>query len=74
MVEIEHAIVIARPIGDVFGFTTDVANWTRTNPSNRDVCLTSASPLGQGSTFRVVMQVMGRLSETRFEVTAYEPV
>ena len=73
MIELELAIVIVRPIQDVFAFTTDVTHWTQTNPSNREVHLTSAGSMGQGSTFRVLTQMMGRLIESRFEVTEYEP-
>ncbi len=68
-----HAVVIARPIDDVFAVFTDVTLTGRWYPADVEEWWTSPPPHGVGSTRRARVRVMGRAVENDAVVTAYEP-
>ncbi len=73
MATIETSIVIERPIGDVFAFATDtdkVALWAGPVTEAEQ---TSEGPVGVGTTWTQVNQLLGRRFESIYEVTEYEP-
>ncbi len=67
------SIVIERPIGEVFAFTTDLSNLHIWDSAVRSSAQTSAGPMGVGSTFRWTVQLLAKSFTIEFESTAYEP-
>jgi uncharacterized membrane protein len=67
------AVVIARPIGDVFAFVADARNRPRWDDSVDSEELTSPEPVGRGSTVRTRMRSMGRDYEYTWEIVEHEP-
>ena len=72
MATFENAVMIARPIEDVFGFLSDLENIPRWNYAIIETRKVSEGPVGVGTTFRQVRSVPSR-SEERLEITAYDP-
>ena len=73
MIEVEHGMVIARPVGEVFAFLHDPANdpkWQRGTVESRQ---TSEGPLGVGTTVRQAARFLGRRWVSTYEITEYEP-
>jgi uncharacterized membrane protein len=66
-------VVINQPIEDVFTFVTDVNNAAKWQSGIIEAKATSNGPIGVGTTYQYVVQVLGRKIETEGEVTAYEP-
>lgn len=69
--KVEHSIVIARPLAEVFAFVTDLRNETRWQPEIRSVTLDG--PLGVGATFHERRVTFGRGYDWHFVVTRLEP-
>jgi carbon monoxide dehydrogenase subunit G len=67
------AIVIARPIEEVFDFVSDARNRPRWDDSVDSEELTSPEPIGMGSTVRTRMRSMGRDYELDWEIVQHEP-
>lgn len=67
------AVVIARPIDEVFDFVKDARNRPRWDDSVDSEELTSPEPIGVGSTVRTRMRSMGRDYELDWEVVEHEP-
>lgn len=73
MAKIEHSVVIHRPIEEVFAYVArpeNTPNWQSGMLESRQ---TSPGPMGVGTIFTEVRQMMGRAMEQTMEVTAYEP-
>ena len=74
MIRTKTSITIARPVGEVFEFVTNVENFPRwfgeiVTESRR----ATPGPMGVGSRFVQSGHFLGRRFETRFTVTEYEP-
>ena len=67
------AVVIARPIDEVFAFIADARNRPQWDDSVESEELTSPEPVGRGSTVRTRMRSMGRDYEYTWEVVEHEP-
>jgi uncharacterized membrane protein len=69
--KIESSIVIHRPVEIVFAYVSDLSNlpkWDRV----KEVQVTSAGPVGVGTTFQRVIPILGVKLENTMEITAYE--
>jgi hypothetical protein len=66
-------VTIARPIDEVFAFISDARNRPQWDESVEDEELTSAEPIGVGSTVRTTMRSMGRELEIDWEVIEHQP-
>ena len=71
--KIETSVVINRSIEDVFNYSTDPENTPEWQTGLLESRLTSAGPIGVGSTIRDVRVFMGRQAESKVQVIVYEP-
>ena len=67
------AVVIARPLDEVFAFVSDARNRPSWDDSVDSEELTSGEPIGTGSTVRTRMRSMGRDYEIDWEIVEHEP-
>jgi uncharacterized protein YndB with AHSA1/START domain len=65
-------IDVARPVSEVFGYVTDPRNLPEWQGTETVEQLT-AGPVGVGTRFREVRQLLGRRLESISEVSAFEP-
>ena len=72
MIRIAASQTIARPIEDVFAFVSDATNEPKWHTDVLEVSRTSNGPLGAGSTFRLVVDFMGR-KDMHVRVAGFEP-
>ena len=70
---IEHTVEIDRPVDEVFAFMASVENLPSWAENTVQAEQTSAGPVGEGTTCRVVNRAMGQQLDHRFVVTEYEP-
>ncbi len=68
--KVKHAVVIARPIDEVFAFVTNLQNETRWQPEIKLVKL--EGPLQAGSTFREIRVTFGRIYDWHFRITEFD--
>ena len=73
MATLDMSIVIKRPLEEVFAFLSNPENNPKWVSMSNEVHLTSAGPIGVGTTFRSVVTVLGRRLEGEVEFTEYEP-
>lgn len=73
MIKVEVSIVINRPVEEVFAFLSDLEGNSKWRPGQIEAKKTSESPIGVGTTYRTVNNVLGRRMEGEMQVTAYEP-
>jgi len=73
MIKVELSVVIKRPVEEVFAFLSDLENNLKWRSSQIEVQKTSTGPIGVGTTYRMVNNVLGHRLETEAEVTEYEP-
>jgi uncharacterized protein YndB with AHSA1/START domain len=73
MLSIEKSIVINRPVEEVFAFVAQGENWSQWAAELVETKKTSEGPLGVGTTYTHVAQMLGRRIENGYEVTEYEP-
>jgi carbon monoxide dehydrogenase subunit G len=66
------AVVIARPLDEVFAFVSDARNRPSWDDSVGSEELTSPEPIGVGSTIRTRMRSMGRELEIDWEIVEHE--
>ena len=70
---VESAVTIERPVEDVFAYVLDLeANGPAWCPDLESVEKTSEGPVGAGTTFRQVQNVMGKRRDTSLRFTAVE--
>lgn len=71
---VESTVLIARPVEDVFAYVLELdQNGPSWAPDLESVEKTSEGPVGAGTTFRQVQNVMGKRRDTSMEFTAVEP-
>ncbi len=68
----EESVEIARPPDEVFAFVADPRNDALWTPQIEEMRKTSQGPLGVGSTFEVVVGLLGRRFEISGEITEYD--
>jgi uncharacterized protein YndB with AHSA1/START domain len=73
MATLELSTVIKRPIEEVFAFVSNPVNGPKWSSGSSDVTLTSAGPLGVGSTYRSIRTALGRRIESESKFTEYVP-
>jgi uncharacterized membrane protein len=73
MAKIEAGVVINRAIEEVFAFAGNVENNPQWQSGVLEARITSEGPMGVGTTYRYVNQLLGRRIETDGEITEYEP-
>jgi uncharacterized membrane protein len=73
MLRIQHELVIARPVAEVWAFMEDLHNYPRWQSGLVAMQQISDGPMGTGARIAVVHQFLGRRLDLIFEVTAYEP-
>jgi len=73
MIRFTATATIRRPVEDVFAFMTTVQNAPRWAPWIIEAQQTSQGPLGTGTTYRQVIELLGQRGELALEVTQYEP-
>jgi uncharacterized membrane protein len=71
--KIEASLVINRAIEEVFAFAGNVENNPQWQSGVLEERVTSEGPIGAGTTYRYVSQLLGRRIETDGEITEYEP-
>ena len=69
-----NTVFIARPVEAVFAFVADLRNERRWQPEITEVRVTSAGPVGPGSTFIEVRRTLGVELTWTFDVVAFEPL
>jgi hypothetical protein len=67
------AILISRPLEEVFTFVADARNRPRWDESVDSEELTSPEPIGVGSTVRTRFRSMGRPYEYTWEIVEHDP-
>lgn len=73
MAGFELSIVISRPIEEVFAVLANLENDVKWRREWVEAKNTSESPLGLGTTFLLVGELLGRRLETVYETIEYEP-
>ncbi len=73
MATLEISTVINRPLEEVFAFLSNPENFPKWVTGSSEVKITSAGPIGMGTTYRTVLTVLGRRIEGVVEFTEYEP-
>jgi carbon monoxide dehydrogenase subunit G len=69
---IESAVMIARPVEEVFAFLTDLERSAKVDPTVESVEKTSEGPIGVGTTFRLRQHALGRSSDATVAFTGLE--
>lgn len=73
MIKVELTTVINRPVEEVFTFLSDMENNLKWRSSQIEVKKTSIGPIGVGTTYHMVNNVLGSQLETEAEIIEYEP-
>ena len=73
MATLDFSIEINRPLEEVFAFVSNPENMPRWSSTGSEVKITSAGPIGVGTTYRSVVTILGRRIEVEVEITEYEP-
>ena len=73
MINVQHSVVINRPIEEVFDFVSDVENSARWQTGVLECSRISQDPPGVGAKTRYVREILGRRVEAITEVTEYDP-
>ena len=72
MIEVEHGLVIERPVGEVFALVTNVGDNPRWQSGVLQARKTSQGPMGVGSTGIELRKFLGRRMKFTFAVTEYK--
>jgi uncharacterized membrane protein len=73
MRHVESSITLHRPVDQVFGFVTDFSKAVQWQAGIVEARVTSNGPVGVGTTYTWVQQIVGQKVDTRGEITAWEP-
>jgi uncharacterized protein YndB with AHSA1/START domain len=73
MLRMDKNVVINRPVEEVFAFVSPGENWSQWATELVETRKTSEGPMGVGTTYVHVAQMLGRRIENDYEVTEYEP-
>ncbi|TKJ29528.1 MAG: hypothetical protein CEE40_07890 [Chloroflexi bacterium B3_Chlor] len=73
MTKLDTSVVINRRSEEVFAYVTDYDTHLQWQSGILEAKVTSEGPLGVGSQYTYVMQMLGRRVETAGEITEHEP-
>jgi uncharacterized membrane protein len=73
MFTVDIGTVINRPVEEVFAFLSNFENWPKWAAGLIEARKTSDGPIGRGTIWRSVSNVLGQRVESEAEVTEYEP-
>lgn len=73
MISAEVEFVVNRPVEEVFAFLSDFKNNLKWRASQVEVEKTSDGPIGVGTTYRLVNNLLGRRVELGARVVEFEP-
>ena len=73
MINVEHSVIVKRPIEEVFAYVSDLRHSKEWQSGLLEVRKTTEGPLGVGTQFVFVRKVMGRKMEGGSEFVQYEP-
>jgi uncharacterized protein YndB with AHSA1/START domain len=73
MLKIDLSTVINRPVEEVFAVVSNPEGYRRWSPGLVDVKKTTEGPVGLGTTWRLVRQVLGQRLQGDLELVEYEP-
>ena len=73
MATLDFSIEINRPLEEVFAFVSNPENIPKWSSMGSEVKITSAGPIGVGTTYRSVVTILGRRLEAEVEFIEYEP-
>lgn len=73
MLELEHSVLIKKPIGEVFNYVTDPARAPEWRVGLLEAKQTSPGELQVGSIIEETVQVLGRKLTSKVEVTKLSP-
>ncbi len=73
MLEVEHSIVINRPVEQVWNYLTDFENTPSWDIGVLETRQTSEGPAGLGTTFQNIGPFLGRNAVREYRVTEYIP-
>jgi uncharacterized protein YndB with AHSA1/START domain len=72
MIAFQTSIAIDRPLGEVFAYVSDPANFPSWNSAVQDVRPTSAAANNPGSTYAMTRQLPTRAARNQLEIVASE--
>jgi uncharacterized membrane protein len=72
MTTVSSSTTINQPVDKVFAYVVNVKNHTAWHESLREAKVTPDGPVGVGSIYHYVTDVMGRRIESKMQVTAFE--
>jgi carbon monoxide dehydrogenase subunit G len=73
MIKLDLGTLIDRPVKDVFAFVANLNNMSKWNAAVVSLQQLTPGPVGVGTKFKSVGEMMGRRIEGEVQVTAYEP-
>jgi uncharacterized protein YndB with AHSA1/START domain len=73
MLQVEHSVVIDKPVEQVWSFLTDFQNTPKWDIGVLETRHTSEGPRGLGTTFQNIGPFLGRNAVREYKVTEYEP-
>jgi carbon monoxide dehydrogenase subunit G len=73
MIDVARSITINRPVAEVFAYVSDVSNEPAWHTDVLEARLTSAGPIGIGTTFKIRVKPSMGVSEGVTEVIGFEP-
>jgi uncharacterized protein YndB with AHSA1/START domain len=72
MTTVSSSVTINQPVEKVFDYVINVENHTTWHESLLEASVTPDGPIGEGSTYHYVTDVMGNRMESQMQVTAFE--
>jgi carbon monoxide dehydrogenase subunit G len=69
MIREQRTMTIDRPVADVFSYLTNVTTFPEWSSAVQKASLASDPPLGEGSTIRESVKLLGRHTDIEMEVT-----
>ena len=73
MIKIETSVLINRPVNEVFAYVANLENGQEWQTDVQELRQTSEGPMGVGTVWHEVRQLLGRLVEQSNKMTQYEP-
>jgi len=73
MINLDLGTLIDKPVKDVFAFVANLNNMSKWNSAVVSLQQITPGPIGVGTKFKSVGEMMGRRIEGEVQVTAYEP-
>jgi Polyketide cyclase / dehydrase and lipid transport len=72
-INVSDSVIIARPVPEVFAFVADHQNLPAWTVGVKDARRLTEGPSATGSRYRVAGRLLGRLIESSYAVTGFEP-